>query len=149
MIKKNRYIKTAALAAFLALLIFSTDFKGNLTVRTAAAATGAQPRFSFTVKTARDIAAEWPDEAKEAADSMLRKYGAPDGITGSLLIWHDKGPWQEITVKKDGIDHRFPSPHKDTLEQKVAYEVPVEDLTAALSRRGPAAPWPQEARARP
>lgn len=121
--KKNRYIKAAALAAFLALLISSAEFMGHQTVRAAAA---APPQFSFTVKTARDVASGWPEEAEEAADSMLNRYGAPDGITGSLLIWHDKGPWREIIVKKDVIDHRFPSPHKDTLEQRVAYEVPVD-----------------------
>lgn len=118
--KKSGYITAAALLA--ALAISSADF----TVRTAFARIAEPPQFSFTVKTARDVAAEWPKEAKEAANSMLNKYGAPDDITGSLLIWHDKGPWREIIVRKDIIDHRFPSPHKDTLEQRIAYEVPVD-----------------------
>lgn len=116
--KKSGYIT----AALLALALPSACF----TVGTTSARAGEPPQFSFTMKTARDVAARWPEEAEAAADSMLNKYGAPDDITGSLLIWHDKGPWQEIIVKKDVIDHRFPYPHKDTLEQRVAYEVPVE-----------------------
>lgn len=97
-----------------------------LTASICSIGTAAPPQFSFTEKTARDIAARWPEEADDAAVSMLNKYGAPDGITDGLLIWHDKGPWQEIIVRKDVIDHRFPGPHKDTLEQRVAYEVPVD-----------------------
>lgn len=97
-----------------------------LTASTCSIGEAATPQVSFTVKTARDIAAGWPEEAEAAANSMLNKYGAPDGITDSLLIWHDKGPWQEIIVKKDIIDHRFPDPHKDTIEHRIAYEVPVD-----------------------
>lgn len=118
--KKSGYIAAAALLA--ALATASADF----TVRTAFARAAGPPQVSFTVKTARDVAAEWPKEAKEAANSMLNKYGAPDDITGSLLVWHDKGPWREIIVRKDTIEHRFPSPHKDTLEQRIAYEVPLD-----------------------
>lgn len=112
MSKKSGYIMAATLAGFLTLM--------------GAASAATPPQFSFTVKTARDVAAKWPEEAQEAANSMLNKYGAPDDITGSLLIWHDRGPWQEIIVKRDVIDHRFPIPHKDTLEQVIAYEVPLE-----------------------
>lgn len=88
-----------------------------------------RPEVSFTVKTARDVASSWPREAAAAADAMLMKYGAPDGITGKLLTWHDAGPWLEIIVRRDVIDHRFPSPHRDTLEQVVAYEVPEEKFS--------------------
>lgn len=107
--KKKRYA-APALAALLALLIASTDASAQ--------------QVSFTVKTARDIAAAWPKEAREAADSMLEKYGAPDEITKSRLAWRSAGPWHEIVVRREIIDHRFPSPHKDALEQSIAYEVP-------------------------
>jgi len=109
---KKRYTAAAALL----LLVLQAGSTGE----------GAPPQVSFTVKTARDTAAAWPKEAAEAADSMLEKYGAPDEIAKSLLIWRNAGPWLEITVKREAIEHRFPSPHKDTLEQTIAYEVPKE-----------------------
>ncbi len=92
------------------------------------AAYGAGPE-SFTVKTARDVSSGWPQAASRAAGEMLAKYGAPDGITSGLLTWHDAGPWLEIIVEKDVAEHNFPSPHKDALEQTIAYEVPEEKFS--------------------
>lgn len=121
--EKKNHIRAAALAASITLLTAASCSPGI----------AAQPEVSFTIKTARDISARWHEAAAAAAEDMLRKYGAPDGITGSLLIWHDAGPWLEIMVKRDVVDHRFPSPHKDTLEQVIAYEVP-EDKFSDLAR---------------
>ena len=115
---KKIYLLAAFSAAAFQLMTFD---------RSAGAA--SRPEVSFTVKTARDVASSWPKEAAAAADAMLMKYGAPDGITGGLLTWHDAGPWREIIVRRDVIDHRFPGPHRDTLEQVVAYEVPEEKFS--------------------
>jgi hypothetical protein len=115
---KRIFLLAALSAAAFTLMCFD---------RTTGAAT--RPEVSFTVKTARDVASLWPKEAAAAADAMLAKYGAPDGITGGLLTWHNAGPWLEITVRRDVIGHRFPSPHMDTLEQMVAYEVPEEKFS--------------------
>jgi hypothetical protein len=57
---------------------------------------------------------------------MIKKYGEPDGVTDSLLIWHNNGPWKRTIVTKEETDHDFPMPHKDVLEQFINYKVPPE-----------------------
>jgi hypothetical protein len=44
--------------------------------------------------------------------------------TKSLLIWRDNGPWKRTIVYREEVDHDFPMPHKDVLEQVINYEVP-------------------------
>lgn len=121
---KTKYAPAVVAAAFIALTIISADSIG-LQSMPALSAEGP-PHVSFTVKTAQDVVDNWPETARNAARSMLGKYGAPEAITGDLLLWRDKGGWLEMTVRKEEILHRFPSPHRDVLEQVVAYEVPEE-----------------------
>lgn len=128
---KTKYTAAAAAAAFIVLLVSSADSVGRQALKATAA--DIPPRVSFTVKTAQDVAANWPKAPRETATDMLRKYGAPDGITSSLLIWRDAGDFIEIIVREEAIDHRFPAFHKDTLEQVIAYEVP-EDKFDDLAR---------------
>jgi hypothetical protein len=73
---------------------------------------------------AEEIIKHWPETATKAAKAMMEKYGAPAEATPSLLIWYDNGPWKRTVVYKEEIDHDFPMPHKDVLEQFVNYEVP-------------------------
>lgn len=67
---------------------------------------------------------DWPEVSTKAANAMIDKYGAPAEATPSMLIWYDNGPWKRTIVYKEEIDHDFPKPHKDVLEQFVDYEVP-------------------------
>lgn len=122
---KTKYAPAVISAAFVVLLVSSADPAGRQLTRTIAAEL-SPPQVSFTVKSAQDMVASWPKAPREAAISMLKKYGAPDGMTEGLLIWRDAGDWLEIIVRKDEVNHRFPVPHKDTVEQVVAYEVPEE-----------------------
>jgi hypothetical protein len=71
-----------------------------------------------------EIIQEWPETAKMAAEAMIEKYGTPAEATPSLLIWYENGPWKRTIVYKEEIDHDFPMPHKDVLEQVINYEVP-------------------------
>jgi hypothetical protein len=73
---------------------------------------------------AREIIQDWPETASKAAQAMIDKYGEPAEATPSLLIWYGNGPWKRTIVYKEEIDHDFPMPHKDVLEQVVDYEVP-------------------------
>src|SRR3972149_2969544 len=59
---------------------------------------GGPPYRSFSIKTALDVASRWPDAPRRAA--------------------------REIIARRDPIEHNFPAPHMDTLEQAAAYEVP-------------------------
>lgn len=94
------------------------------------------PDISFTVKSAMDIVKRWPGPSREAAVSMLMKYGDPDELTSRRLSWKDRGVWLEITVSRDGHAHRFPAAHEDVLEQAVAYAVPVDKFTALARFNG-------------
>ena len=75
---------------------------------------------------ADQIIQDWPETAKMAAEAMIEKYGMPGEATPSLLIWYNNGPWKRTIVYKEEIDHDFPMPHKDVLEQVINYEVPPE-----------------------
>lgn len=75
---------------------------------------------------AQTIIEDWPEVAKSAAESMLEKYGGPDEATEETLIWNENGPWLQTIVYSEEIDHDFPMPHKDVLEQFIAYDVPPE-----------------------
>lgn len=87
---------------------------------TSQAASGQSPG-KASVET---IIGDWPKVSRKAADAMIKKYGEPDEATRSMLIWHDSGPWKRTIVYNEEIDHNFPMPHKDVLEQFIAYNVP-------------------------
>lgn len=75
----------------------------------------------------------WPDESREAAGKTTDKYGEPDEVTPSQLVWHQAGPWKRLAVNRDPVAHRFPKPHHDMLEGRIDYRVPPErtgDLAA-------------------
>lgn len=82
------------------------------------AARAADPADALT------IIEDWPEVARSAAESMLEKYGDPDEATEEMLIWNENGPWLQTIVYSEEIDHDFPLPHKDVLEQFIAYDVP-------------------------
>lgn len=65
--------------------------------------------------------ADWPMVSQEAANAMVAKYGAPHEATASMLVWHDNGPWAKTVVYRDPVEHHFPKPHQDVLEQWIAH----------------------------
>lgn len=76
---------------------------------------------------ASQIIQNWPNVSQKAANAMIEKYGQPDEMTDMLLIWRDNGPFVRTIVYGYEIDHNFPKPHKDVLEQFIRYDVP-EDM---------------------
>jgi hypothetical protein len=82
---------------------------------------------------ARKIINNWPETAKKAANAMLDKYGEPAESTPTMLIWEDTKPFVRTIVYKEEIDHDFPMPHKDVLEQFIHYDVAV-DMYDELAR---------------
>lgn len=74
------------------------------------------------------IVMSWPSAAKDAAEAMQSKYGQPDVKTPELLIWKNTGPFEKTIVHKEAVQHDFPTPHKDVLEQCVKYEVPADKM---------------------
>lgn len=74
----------------------------------------------------QDIIADWPEEQRKLASELVAKYGDPDEMTPSRLMWFDNHPWKRTTLYREGVRHDFPFPHSDTLEQAVDYRVPVD-----------------------
>jgi hypothetical protein len=95
----------------------------------------------------------WPAKPQEAAQLMIKKYGRPDEATPSMLIWYHQGshgkmsgsdrssrsdtarsqnmrngagssPWKYTIVYREEVQHNFPKPHTDFLEQAIDYRVP-------------------------
>jgi hypothetical protein len=70
----------------------------------------------------------WPMASRMAAKDMMDKYGKPDEMTPTMLVWNHKGPWSKTVVFKKEYPHNFPMPHTDLLQQWVSYKVPYEML---------------------
>lgn len=81
------------------------------------------------MKNVSDVLANWPDDSKQVAHSIIDTYSEPDELTSSLLIWHQSGPWFKTIVYKQPIQHFFPMPHTDIVEQFVYYDIPPEKYT--------------------
>jgi hypothetical protein len=75
----------------------------------------------------------WPQASQKAGEAMIAKYGPPDEVTPTTLVWHDIGPWKRTLLFKEEVRHLFPKPHTDVLEQFVDYRVPL-DLYDELAR---------------
>lgn len=71
----------------------------------------------------------WPEESREAAQLVIGKYGEPDEVTDTELIWHRRGPWKRLVASKVFHQHDFPAPHIDAVESIIDYRVPVEKVT--------------------
>lgn len=69
---------------------------------------------------------DWHELSRKAIDAMRAKYGEPDEMTPTMFVWHERGPWKRTIIYKDEIDHNFPMPHKDVMEQFINYRVPPE-----------------------
>jgi hypothetical protein len=110
---KQEMIKSMTFTAFLSLaLIFM-------------ACNQSRRMMSVSTNEAKDIVANWPAKPKEAVDMLMSKYGTPDEITSTMVIWYDKGPWKKTMVMKNEIPHDFPKSHTDFLQQTIEYKVPL------------------------
>ena len=87
----------------------------------------------MTVDSVRSMVSEWPEGSSKAAMAMIEKYGMPDGVTPTLLTWSNSGPWKWTRVFRDPVQHDFPMPHPDVLEQAINYDAPV-DMFDELAR---------------
>lgn len=81
-----------------------------------------------TIETPRaaSVLSGWPETSTEVATTVIDKYGAPDEVTPTMLVWRNNGPWKRTIVYRDTVAHLFPMPHGDLLEQFINYRVPTE-----------------------
>ncbi len=101
------------------------DGSGTATVcaKCAAAQTAGDMQMSVEQATA-----DWEAGPKKAAKAMQEKYGEPNGATPTRLVWTDKGPFKEIILLNEEINHDFPMPHKDYLQHVVSFDVPTDKV---------------------
>jgi hypothetical protein len=72
----------------------------------------------------------WPEESREAAGLVIEKYGEPDEMTESQLLWHNRGKWKRIVASKAFFRHEFPAPHIDSVQCVIDYRVPTDKFTS-------------------
>jgi len=68
----------------------------------------------------------WPEDSKKAAMDMTKKYGPPQEATATMLKWENNGPWKRTVIYSTAVQHDFPMPHKDVMQQYIDYKVPPE-----------------------
>lgn len=78
----------------------------------------------------------WPQRAQKVAVQLVGKYGPPGGVTDREITWYGNGPWKRTVLHREEIQHNFPMPHKDILEQFVSYRVPTEKLAEIAQFNG-------------
>ncbi|MBP0444834.1 hypothetical protein J8J14_08560 [Roseomonas sp. SSH11] len=83
---------------------------------------------------------DWPQEARAAAEEMLRKYGAPQEASPTRLLWEANRPWIRTIVYKTGTPHDFPARHVDVLEQVAPYRVPLNFFEPIATFNGSVVP---------
>lgn len=79
---------------------------------------------TVTTQEAKGIIKGWPAKTQEVAIDIMGKYGAPNEVTGSMLVWHNNGPWKKTIIHREPVQHNFPMQHLDLLEQFINYQVP-------------------------
>ena len=68
----------------------------------------------------------WHEASRTAAAMMVEKYGQPAEETATMLVWHNTGPWKRTVISKEAVQHNFPMPHPDVMEQVINYDVPAD-----------------------
>lgn len=76
----------------------------------------------------RGILANWPEQSRKSAEAMLKKYGKPAAISKEMLVWTNTGPFVRTEVYGHQVQHNFPTPHKDVLQQYVNFKVPPDKM---------------------
>ena len=72
------------------------------------------------------VTANWHPAAHQAAVAMTDMYGPPAGMTADMMVWGPAGPWKRTIVYREAVDHDFPMPHPDVLEQFIDYRAPLD-----------------------
>jgi len=76
----------------------------------------------------QDTIAGWGPESQQLAAQMIKKYGNPQEITPSMIIWYNNGVWEKTVVYKQAMEHDFPVQHNDLLEQTIVYRLPIDHI---------------------
>lgn len=80
--------------------------------------------------------AGWPKLSMAVASDLITQYGLPKESNDRELIWYDNGPWKRTVLHREEVQHNFPLPHKDVLEQTVNYRVPPDKVADLIKYDG-------------
>lgn len=69
------------------------------------------------------VIGKWMEEPKMTAKTVMGKYGMPDEMTATRLIWMKNGPWKWTMLENVEIPHEFPMMHHDMLQQAIDYKI--------------------------
>ena len=81
---------------------------------------------AMSMMSADKTIAAWSKTPQDVARKMIAKYGQPNEVTPTMLMWHGNGPWKHTMVFKQEVKHDFPGPHTDLLQQVIDYKVPLD-----------------------
>ena len=76
---------------------------------------------------AEEVLNDWPEKQTETAHEMMDKYGEPDEVVPSRIMWHhedDNSVWKHTIIHRDSVQHNFPMEHEDFLEQAIDLYIP-------------------------
>lgn len=104
-------------------------------VRSARMAEGGEPPLPLEsrLELAEKVSAGWSETPRLAARLLISRYGPPDLIGSSRMIWHGNGPWKR-TIVRDLARPYSGAAEEDqgVIEQAVAYDV-TQEQAAGLS----------------
>lgn len=75
-----------------------------------------------------ELTRNWNAHARQAAQQMYQRYGAPQEVSINRLVWRNNGGWRATEVINQEVEHNFPAPHQDVLRQTIAMNVPPEKI---------------------
>lgn len=68
----------------------------------------------------------WSMASREAAMFMTKKYGPPAAVSADMAVWGPTGPWKRTVVYANAVQHNFPMPHPDVMQQWVDFQAPLD-----------------------
>lgn len=89
------------------------------------------PRAVLPPALTRLLQSQWLPEPAEAARQMIARYGLPDEVSPSRMIWfhnYRNAPWKRSELLNERVPHQFPASHIDCLTQFV--DMRIEPLMA-------------------
>lgn len=93
-------------------------------------------RYEVDFNTVDKFTPGWEESSQLAAKSMLEKYGDPQEVSYSRLVWYHQGPFKKIIVHRESTPHHFPILHDDVLEHIIDYDLKAEKASELVQFNG-------------
>lgn len=122
--QKKRMAGLASVVLFAGVVACAAEEGERVAVRDSVAGTAERDGPAAARGTVTQRLEGWHEASREAAMMMVEKYGEPAEETATMLVWHNAGPWKRTIISKEAVQHNFPMPHPDVMEQVIDYQVP-------------------------